>query len=79
VDDAFAQAASAKKTIQLLADPGFQSPQWVLGQIPSGDGLFQSPVQSPPSTCGTATKSPGRYTTNPRVFSNLTTGKIITM
>ena len=35
--------------------PGFQSPQWVLDQIPSCDGLFQSPVQTPPSTCGTAT------------------------
>jgi hypothetical protein len=55
VDDAFAQAASAKKTIQLIVTPGFNSPAWVLDQIPSCDGLFESPVQTPPSTCGTAT------------------------
>ena len=63
VDDAFAQAAawnakirpSAPKTIQLIVTPGFQSPQWVLDQIPSCDGLFQTPVQTPPSTCGKAT------------------------
>jgi hypothetical protein len=54
LDDAFTQAAGAKKGIQLIVDPGFQSPQWVLNQIPSCDGLFQSPVQTPPSTCGTA-------------------------
>jgi hypothetical protein len=53
VDDAFTQASSAKKTIQLIATPGFQSPQWVLDQIPPCDVLFQS--QTPPSTCGTAT------------------------
>jgi hypothetical protein len=55
VDDAFAQASSAKKTIQLIVQPGFQSPQWILNQIPSCDGLFQSPVQTPPSACGTVT------------------------
>ena len=26
-----------------------------MAQIPSCDGLFQSPVQTPPSTCGTVT------------------------
>ena len=41
VDDAFAQAASAKKTIQLIVSAGFNSPSWVLDQIPSCDGLFQ--------------------------------------
>ena len=55
VDDAFAQASSANKTIQFIVTPGFQSPQWVLDQIPPCDGLFQSPVQTPPSTCGTVT------------------------
>jgi uncharacterized protein (TIGR03437 family) len=63
VDDAFAQAAAwnsqnptqAPKTIQLIVTPGFQSPQWILAQIPSCDGLFQTPVVTPPSTCGTAT------------------------
>jgi uncharacterized protein (TIGR03437 family) len=63
VDDAFAQAAAwdaqnpsgTPKTIQLIVTPGFQSPQWILAQIPSCDGLFQTPVATPPSTCGTAT------------------------
>ena len=65
VDDAFNQAsiwnvqnpAQAPKTIQLIVTPGFQSPQWVFNQIPSCDGLFQSPRQTPPSTCGKATFS----------------------
>jgi hypothetical protein len=43
------------KTIQLIVTPGFQTPQWLLSQIPSCDGLFQSPSQTPPSTCGKAT------------------------
>ncbi len=55
VDDAFAQASSANKTVQLIVTPGFQSPPWLLEQIPPCDGLFQSPVQTPPSTCGTVT------------------------
>ncbi len=62
VDDAFAQAAAwnlqnpaAPKTVQLIVTAGFQTPQWVLVQIPSCDGLFQSPSQTPSSTCGTAT------------------------
>ena len=60
VDDAFNQAAAwdaqnpgqTPKTIQIIATPGFNSPPWMLDQIPSCDGLFQSPVQTPPSTCG---------------------------
>ena len=63
VEDAFAQAAAwdaqnpsqTPKTIQLLVMPGFNSPQWVLNQLTSCDGLFQTPVVTPPSTCGTAT------------------------
>jgi uncharacterized protein (TIGR03437 family) len=63
VDDAFNQASAwnaqnpalAPKGIQLIVTPGFQTPQWVLDQIPSCDGLFQSPVQTPSTTCGTAT------------------------
>src|SRR5579872_2342250 len=47
--------AQAPKTIQLIVTPGFQSPKWVLDQIPSCDGLFQAPPQTPPSTCGKAT------------------------
>jgi hypothetical protein len=63
LDDAFAQVAvwgngnptQAPKTIQLIVTPGFQSPQWILNQLPSCDGLFQTPVVTPSSTCGTAT------------------------
>lgn len=63
LDDAFNQAAAwnlqnpakAPKTIQLVPSPGFQTPQWVLDQIPSCNGLFQLPVETPPSNCGTAT------------------------
>jgi hypothetical protein len=63
VDDAFSQASArnvrdptkAPKTIQLVPLPGFQTPQWLLAQIPSCDGLFQSPVQTPPRACGKAT------------------------
>ena len=63
VDDAFDQAsawntqnsASTGKTIQLIVTAGFQSPQWVLNQIPSCNGLFQSPIQTPPANCGKAT------------------------
>jgi hypothetical protein len=63
VDDAFNQVstwnvqnpAQPQKTIQLIVTPGFQTPQWVLDQIPSCNGLFQSPAQTPPGTCGKAT------------------------
>src|ERR1035441_7148444 len=63
VDDAFTQAsaqnarnpAQAPKTIQLVPLPGFQTPQWLLTQIPSCDGLFRSLVETPPRTCGKAT------------------------
>jgi uncharacterized protein (TIGR03437 family) len=63
VDDAFNQVsvwkgqnpAQFSKTIQLIVSAGFQSPQWLRDQIPSCDGLFQSPVQTPPSTCGKVT------------------------
>jgi len=63
VDDGFTQAAAwnaqnpaqAPKTIQLIVTPGFGSPQWLLNQIPSCDGLFQTPPVTPPGTCGAAT------------------------
>src|SRR5580704_2890207 len=62
VDDAFNQAAAwdmqdpgqAPKTIQIIATPGFNSPAWVLAAIPSCDPLFDTPMQTPPSNCGTA-------------------------
>lgn len=54
VDDAFEQAAlwntrnpgRTAKTSQFTVTPGFQTPQWVLDQIPSCDGLFQTPCRS---------------------------------
>ena len=62
VDAAFSSAATwngqnparAPKTVQLIVTPGFQSPPWLLDQIPSCDGLFQSPAQIPAS-CGKVT------------------------
>lgn len=62
VDLAFAEAEDwnlqhpdrTPKTIQLILDPGFQSPQWVLDQIPSCDGLFDIGVTTL-STCGEVT------------------------
>ena len=61
VDDAFAQVLAwntqnpnqPPKTIQLIVDPGFQSPTWLLDSIPPCDGLFATPVVTPPSDCGT--------------------------
>ena len=47
--------SQAPKTIQLIVDAGFDSPQWLLDQIPSCDGLFKSPPQNPPSNCGKVT------------------------
>ncbi len=63
VDDAFSQAAAwnnqnptqAPKTIQLIVTPGFQSPPWMLDQLSSCDGLFATPAQTPPGTCGKVT------------------------
>jgi hypothetical protein len=63
MDDAFASVATwntknptgAPKTIQVQVSAGFGAPQWVLDQIPSCDGLFQSPPKKPPSNCGKAT------------------------
>ncbi len=63
MDDAFesvaawnsANPAQPPKTVQLQISAGFGTPKWVLEQIPSCDGLFQSPPQKPPSDCGKAT------------------------
>ncbi len=63
VDDAFAQAsvwntrnpARAPKTIQLIVSAGFQSPQWLLEQLPSCDPLFQFPTPAPLTTCSKVT------------------------
>jgi len=63
VDDASSQVSAwnaqnpygTPKTIQLIVSAGFQTPQWMLNQLTSCDGLFATPVQTPPSTCGKAT------------------------
>jgi hypothetical protein len=51
LEDAFTLATAAKKTIQLIVTPGFQSPSWVLDQLDSCDGTFPAP----PKTCGKVT------------------------
>ncbi len=53
LDDAFAAAASAQKTIQLIVTPGVDSPPWLLAEIPSCDPLFTK--GSAPADCGTVT------------------------
>ena len=63
IDDAFAQVSiwnvqnptQAPKTIQFIVTPGFNSPPWMLNELTSCDGLFQTPAQTPPSTCGKVT------------------------
>ncbi len=61
VDLAFFQAlvwdvqhlTSTPKTIQLILQPGFQSPQWLLDELQSCNPLFSG--GTPPSDCGKAT------------------------
>jgi hypothetical protein len=63
LDDAFASISTwntghpsqVPKTIQVQVSAGFGTPSWVLDQIPSCDGLFQSPPQTPAGKCGKAT------------------------
>ena len=50
-----AKSGAGSEDHPTIVTPGFQSPQWMLAQIPSCNGLFQSPVQTSPSTCGTVT------------------------
>jgi hypothetical protein len=40
LDDVFAEANSANKSVLLNVTPGFDSPPWLLAEIPSCDGLF---------------------------------------
>ncbi len=56
--DAFNQAATSNppKSIQLIITPGFQSPQWLLDELPSCDALFGTALPLPaPSNCGRVT------------------------
>jgi hypothetical protein len=57
LDDAFkaieawnkANPLSTPKTLQLVVTPGFNSPEWVTGEMMSCDDLFVHPVTSPPA------------------------------
>ncbi len=63
MDDAFDSVAAwntanpgqTPKTVQVQISAGFGTPAWVLDQIPSCDGLFKSPPQTPSKDCGEAT------------------------
>jgi len=63
VDDAFSavQAWNANhpsgvpKGVQLIVAAGFNSPQWMLNDLTSCDGLFYDPEVPPPSSCGKVT------------------------
>ena len=54
VDDVFAEAGAANKTVQLIITPGTDSPPWLLNLIPSCDGLFTAGATAPPD-CGKVT------------------------
>jgi hypothetical protein len=53
LDDVFAEANLAHKTVQLIITPGVDAPQWLLDKIPSCDGLFTT--GSAPANCGKVT------------------------
>jgi hypothetical protein len=55
LDDAFAVANAAGKSVQLIITPGVDTPPWVLAQIPSCDGLFPSGTGPARSDCGKVT------------------------
>jgi hypothetical protein len=56
LDDAFGVANWAQKPMMLLITPGFNSPQWLLSEIPSCDGVFNSgTLPSVAKDCGTVT------------------------
>ena len=57
LDEAFEEANSARKSIQLIITPGFDSPKWLLAEnkIPSCDGLFPPGKGTAPDDCGTVT------------------------
>ncbi|HLK63745.1 MAG TPA: hypothetical protein VKU19_09910 [Bryobacteraceae bacterium] len=53
IDDAFTAATAVRKTVQLILTPGFDTPAWLLKQIPSCDPLFSS--GSAAADCGKVT------------------------
>jgi hypothetical protein len=53
LDDAFAEARAAHKTVQLIITPGVDSPSWLLAKIPACDGLFSANASVVAMDCGT--------------------------
>ena len=53
LDDAFAEAHAAHKSVQLIITPGVDAPPWLLAKIPPCDGLFASPPTPVAPNCGT--------------------------
>jgi hypothetical protein len=54
LDDAFAAANAAHKSVQLLINPGVESPTWLMNKLPSCDGLFTAGGTAP-LNCGKVT------------------------
>ncbi len=53
LDDVFAEANLARKSVQLIITPGVDAPQWLFDKIPSCDGLFTT--GDAPADCGRVT------------------------
>ena len=53
LDDVFAAASAAHKTVQLIMTPGVDAPAWLMAQLPSCDTLFTK--GSAPANCGAVT------------------------
>jgi uncharacterized protein (TIGR03437 family) len=53
LDDVFAAATAAHKTVQLIMTPGVDAPAWLMAQLPSCDPLFKT--GSAPANCGSVT------------------------
>ncbi len=53
LDDVFAEAELAHKSVQLIVTPGADAPSWLLAKIPSCDPLFST--GSAPPNCGKVT------------------------
>jgi hypothetical protein len=50
-----ANPTQAPKTIQFMIMPGFDSPTWLLDELPSCDALFETVMEVPPGDCGRVT------------------------
>jgi len=53
LDDVFAAASAAHKTVQLLMTPGVDAPSWLMAELPSCDPLFTK--RNAPANCGSVT------------------------